>query len=81
MSTAGATTLEDLGDWISEDYELDAEARIDHDTLVVRMGIQGVGIHFPITAEEFWESVDDLHDEMSAALESELGEPDDTASS
>ncbi|MGF9755054.1 hypothetical protein AAII07_07615 [Microvirga sp. 0TCS3.31] len=69
MSAADATTLEQLSDWISEDYELDAEALPDGRQLTVRFGTRGVGFEFPIGVGAFWEMLDDLHDEVSDDLE------------
>lgn len=69
MSAADATTLEQLGDWISEDYELDAEALLDGTQLIVRFGTRGIGFGFPVRVDDFWETLDQLHDEVSDELE------------
>ncbi|MBD3923285.1 hypothetical protein IEZ26_01520 [Nocardioides cavernae] len=69
MSAADTTTLEQLSDLISEDYELDAEALLDGKQLTVRFGTRGVGFEFPIRIDAFWETLDELHAEASDEVE------------
>lgn len=71
-SYAEAGTDEDLADWISESTELDA--LIEHDAtnaevLVVRFLNRGVTIEFPLALAAFWETIEQLHDEVAQELE------------
>lgn len=71
MDEADVDDLEDLCDWLSSDYELDAWVITDDDgNFEVGFHDRGVGIEFPIAEQEFWDTLDELHDEVEQAIES-----------
>ena len=70
MAHASASSLQDLGDWVSQSCEMDAWAQIDHGVLVIGFLTSGTGIEFPISITSFWETVDELHDEVELEIES-----------
>ena len=69
LQHAEVDTLDELADWISEDYELDAWIDLDGDTLVVVFHQSGVGFNFPLGIDHFWDTLDVLHEEVSEELE------------
>ncbi|MCP0302833.1 hypothetical protein KU545_23850, partial [Salmonella enterica subsp. enterica serovar Kentucky] len=75
MVEAEVDDLEDLCDWLSADYELDAWVITDDDgSFEVGFSDRAVGIEFPIPEHEFWETLDELHDEVEQAIESATDE-------
>ncbi|CAB4922608.1 unannotated protein [freshwater metagenome] len=57
-------SLEGVAEVISEDTEPDASIVEDGRNFVLRMGNQGSTLEFPMTAEDFWEQVQDLEDDV-----------------
>lgn len=69
VAAAGGEGLEDLCDWISQDYELDAWIVTDDvGYFEIGFGERGVGIEFPIPQRVFWATLDELHDEVEEGL-------------
>lgn len=71
MIEAEVNDLEDLCGWLSSDYEFDAWVITDDEGYFeVGFSDRGVGIEFPILEHDFWETLDELHDEAEHAIES-----------
>ena len=70
ITHADAASLQDLGDWVSQSCELDAWALVDDGVLVIGFLTSGTGIEFPLSIDDFWETVDELHDQVELELES-----------
>ena len=74
MVEADVDQLEHLCDWFSSDYQLDAWVITDDgdpDWFEVGFGSRSLAIDFPIAIPEFWAALDDLHEEVEAAMEAE----------
>ncbi|WP_159081275.1 hypothetical protein [Nocardioides sediminis] len=71
MAHAHVDTPDDLADWISEEYEHDAWVRVDDHHLEIGFRNRSVTIVYPVREDDLWESLDDLHDELSEELAAE----------
>lgn len=69
LLTNAAARSEDLAGWISEEFELDAWTFMDEEGLHIGFVHMGVLIEFPIGIDDFWETLDELHDEVAEQLE------------
>jgi hypothetical protein len=65
MAHAEVSSLDELADWISEDY--DHDAWVEENELGLEVGFQNraVTIEFPIREDDLWQCLDELHDEAS----------------
>lgn len=67
LAHLGADSLEEAGELLSENLELDAFLQDDGD-LVLRMGTQGATLEFPMTSDDFWELAHDLEQDVIADI-------------
>jgi len=62
----------ELADWISGETELDTfidTENAEPETLIVGFAHGGITIEFPCTLAQFWETVDEVHDQIVDELE------------
>lgn len=71
LAHARATSLEELGDWVSEEFELDAWTLVDDEGLKVGFGGYAVLIEFPTGIGGFWDTLEELHDEVCEQLDAD----------
>lgn len=74
MAEADVEALDDLCGWMSEDYDLDAwvvTGENDADYFEVGFGDTSEVIEFPIAQDTFWDTLDRLHKDVAASIESD----------
>lgn len=70
LDHAGVEDIEGLAEWITDTTELDAFVHMIEDgDIAVGFDTRGAHIEFPTTVSEFWESVNEVEDEVIAAWE------------
>lgn len=74
LTDAAATSLEGLAGWVSEEFELDAWALVDEEGLHIGFVQSAVLIEFPIGIDHFWETLEELHDEVAEQLEDDASD-------
>ena len=67
LAHLGADSLEEAGEFLSENLEPDVSLEDDGD-LLLRMGIQGTTLEFPMMSDDFWELVHDLEQDVIADM-------------
>lgn len=77
IEQAGVDSLKDLADWISEDYDLDAWLERHGETLEIGFQRHSVRIKLPVGIVDFWDALDDLHDEAAQAPSEQTGASSD----
>lgn len=69
MAHAEVDTFGDLEGWISAEYEHDAWVDTAGRDLEIGFGRRSVVLAFPMSEDDFWSALDEMHDEVSDELE------------